>query len=169
MGQLTPYRIINAIKGLFSGLDTTDESLLKYCTGTRFKVRVYISDLATAGTAQTATSFFTNDYGCSLRFISAKLFVPIAVTADATNKMTCTLAKVDAAGINSATVAAYTSDVAGGSLVAHLPKALTQTDANITILSGWALTIAVSKAASGVAFTAATSQGYVEVTLEVDG
>lgn len=167
MSQLSVQRILNAIHGLFSSLDATDDTLLKWCTGSRFKARVYLSDLATAGTAQTATPFFTNDMGLNLTVISAKLIVPIAVTAGGSNNMTCTLTKVDAAGINGATVAAATTDVAGGSLVAHVPKALTLTAANTTLLSGWTLHAAVSKASSGVAFTAATSQAYLEVVLEV--
>lgn len=166
MGQLTGSRIVNAIKGLFSGLDDTDGLLLKYVTKTRFKVRVYVSDVATAGTAQTATPFFTNDMGLTLRVVAANFFTPIAVTANASNNLTCTLTKVDSAGINPATVGAYTSDVAGGSTVAFVPKALTLTSANQSLPSGSGLHIAVSKAASGVAFTAATSQGYVEVTLD---
>lgn len=167
MSQLTVQRILNAFHGLFSSLDATDDALLKACTGARFKARVYLSDLATAATAQTATPFFTNDLGCTLSVISAKLIVPIAVTADASNKMTCTLTKVDATGLNPATVAAATTDLAGGSLVAHLPKLLAPTVANAALPSGWTLHAAVSKAGSGVAFTAATSQAYLEVVLEV--
>lgn len=166
MGQLTATRIVNAIKGLFSGLDSTDEVLLKYVTKTRFKVRVYVSDLATAGTAQTATPFFTNDLGCSLKVVAVNLIVPIAVTAHASNNMVATVAKVDSAGANSATIASYTSDIAGGSLTAFVPKGLTLTAANQTLLSGWTLNAAVAKGASGVAFTAATSQAYIEVTLD---
>lgn len=166
MGQLNATRIKNAIWGLFSRLDQTDEDLLSYVSGLRFKIRGDITDGGTAGTAQTATPFFTNDFGCNLRVKAVKLMTPVAVTANGTNNLTCTLTKVDAAGSNPATVAAYTSDVAGGSTVAHVPKALTLTSTNIVIPNGWSLHIAVSKASAGVAFAAATSQAYIEVTLE---
>lgn len=165
MGQLNGSKIYKAIKGLFSALDSTDESLLK-AIHYQHKVRVYVSDLATAGTAQTATPFYTNDTGGNMRVISCKLIVPIAVTANATTNMTATVAKVDAAGSNSATIASYTSDVAGGSLTAFVPKALTLTAANVVVANGWTLNAAVSKGSTGVAFTAATSQAYIEVILE---
>ncbi len=165
MGQLSGSRIVNAFIGLFSKTDTTDEALLRALV-TRQKVRVYLTDGGTAGTAQTATAFFTNDFGTSMRVISAKLITPVTVTAHASNTATVTLDKVDSAGSNAATVAAYTSDVAGGTTTAFVPKALTTTDANLTLLSGWTLRIAASKAASGVALGAATSQAYVEVILE---
>ena len=165
MAQLTAQRILGGIYGLFSGLDATDELMLKNLM-TRKKARVYLSDLATAGTAQTETGFFVNDTGVSLRVVSAKLVVPIAVTANASNNMTCTLTKRDAAGVNPAVVATATSDVAGGSLVAFLPKVLTNTVANVVVADGWVLTALVSKAGTGVAIAAATSQAYLEVLLE---
>ncbi len=165
MSQLTGTSIKKAILGLFSGLDSTDEALLNNLL-TRVKARCYLSDLATAGTAQTETGFFVNDTGCTLRLITAKLIVPIAVTADATDKNTTTLTKRDAAGINNAVMATSVTDVAGGSLVAFLPKVLTNTVANTALPDGWVLTALVSKAGNGKAFTAATSQAYLEVLLE---
>lgn len=165
MGQLSATSIFNAIKGLFSSLDSTDATLLKN-TLYRQKVRVYVTDGGTAGTAQTATAFFTNDLGCNLRVVSAKLIVPVAVTGHDTNNATFTLSKVDADGTNAATVAARTSNVAGGNYTAFKPVDLTLTEANAVVASGWSLRIAVSKASSGVAIAAATSQAYIEVTLE---
>ena len=43
---------------------------------------------------------------------------------------------------------------------------LTTTAANVVLASGGALHFAVSKGGTGVAFAAATSQAYIEVTLE---
>lgn len=165
MAQLTASRIMGAIYGLFSGLDATDETLLKNLMY-RKKARVYLSDLATAGTAQTETGFFVNDTGVTLRLVSAKLIVPIAVTAADATAVTFTITKRDAAGINNAIVSTCTTNLAGGSLVAFLPKVLTNTVANVAIATGWTLTALASKAAGGTAFTAATSQAYVEVLLE---
>lgn len=166
MGQLNATRIFNAVKGLFSGLDSTDDDLLKYALGLRWKERVYITDGGTAGTAQTATAFWTNDLGTNVRLISAKLVTPVTATAHASNTATVTVAKVDATGANAATVAAYTSDIAGGTATAFVPKELTRTVGNVVVASGWTLHVAASKAATGVAIAAATSQAYVEVTLE---
>lgn len=165
MAQLDGTRILNALYGLFSKLDSTDEATVKSVIHQR-KVRVQITDGGTAGTAQTATPFFTNDTGVSLRVVSAKLMTPVAVTANGSTNVTVTLTKVDAAGSNAATVAAYTSDVAGGSTVAHVPKALTNTNANVVLLNGWTLHIAASKASTGVAIASATAQAWVEVILE---
>ncbi len=92
--------------------------------------------------------------------------VPVAVTASAADYVTFTITKRDAAGINNAVVATCLTDVAGGSLVAHLPKVLTNTVANVALLNGWGLTALAAKASSGTAFTAATSQAYIEVLLE---
>lgn len=166
MAQLTASGIKKALTKFFSALDSTDDDLVSTTTKFRWKERVYVSDLATAGTAQTATAFWSNELGCNVRVVAAKLITPIAVTANASNNLTATLTKVDSAGINPATVAAYTSDVAGGSTVAFVPKALTLTVANVIVPNGSGLHIAVSKGGTGVAFTAATSQAYVEVTLE---
>jgi hypothetical protein len=165
MAQLTASRIMGAIYGLFSGLDATDEEMLKQVLYYK-KARVYLSDLATAGTAQTETGFFVNDTGVSLRLVSAKLIGPIAVTAADATMITFTVTKRDAAGINPAVVATASTNLAGGSLVAFLPKVLTKTVANAVILNGWGLTVLASKTGAGTAFTAATSQAYIEVTLE---
>lgn len=166
MAQLTASGIKKALTKFFSALDSTDDDLVSTTTKFRWKERVYITDGGTAGTAQTATAFWANELGCNVRVVAAKLITPVAVTANASTNVTVTLDKVDAAGSNAATIAAYTSDVAGGSTVAFVPKALTNTVANVIVANGWILRIAASKASTGVAIAAATSQAYVEVTLE---
>lgn len=168
MAQLTATRIFNAIAGLFSSLDSTDSTLLKN-TMWRQKVGVHVTDGGTAATAQTATAFFTNDLGTTVRATKVTIKVPVAVTAGDTNNATVTVTKVDAAGSNSATVATLTTNTTQGNLTAFVAYELDITEANQDIADGWTLRVAVSKASSGVAIAAATSQAYVEVTLEPVG
>jgi len=171
MSQLTGTRIFNAIKGLFSSLDETDAALLKKVLGVRFKVRIPLTDGGTAATAVGATPFFTNDYGVSLKVVSANFMAPVTIGTGATDNATFTISKVDSAGTNSATVASYTSDVAGGTATADVPKALTVVGGTSTVAvlaSGWTLRAAVSKGASGVAIAESTAPGFLETWLEFD-
>jgi len=176
MGQLDASKIVKALKGLFSVTDTpsttTDADLVMFTSGARRKIKVSVTDGGTAGTAQTATSFFTNDFSTNIRIISAKLITPVAVTANDTNYGTATLDKVDATGANAATIAASSTQTSGsggsGSLTAHVPFTLPKTVANVILPSGWTLRIAVSKTGTGVAIAAATSQAYVEVIFECE-
>jgi hypothetical protein len=165
MGQLDGTRIKNAILGLFSKLDSTDEEILNQNVHRR-KVGVHVTDGGTAGTAQTATAFWTNDTGVTQRVIATKCITPVTAAANDTNFATVTLDKVDSAGSNAATIATSPTTIAGGAQTAFVPKTLTPTVANVLVPAGWTLRIAVSKTASGVAIAAATSQAYVEVTLE---
>lgn len=169
MGQLNGTRLLNAIVAFFSPTDDTDRALVADTYG-KIRTECSITDGGTAGTAQTATTFWTNDTGgpVTLDVKSAtdsggNLITPVAVTAHASNNLTLTVDRVDAAGSNATTMATYTSDVAGGSTVAGVPKALTPsgTAGNITVPAGWSVRVAVSKASSGVAMAAATSQAYV--------
>jgi hypothetical protein len=165
MGQLNGTGILKGLFGLFSVLDDTDRTLVKD-TLYRQTVHVHVTDGGTAGTAQTATPFFTNRTDANLRVVSATVKTPVAVTGGDTNNATFTIAKVDADGTNAATVASRTTNVAGGNYTAFKPVALTLTAANVVIPPGWSLHAAVSKASSGVAIAAATSQAYVEIVLE---
>ena len=172
MAQLNGNKIFSALVAFFSPskasfTDTADADLVANTYG-RLRANVDITDGGTAGTAQTATTFFTNDTGGNLDLSSANLMTPVAVTAHAANFDTFTLDRVDEAGANATTMATYVSDVAGGSTVAGVPKALTiSTVAGARVLpSGWSMRIAVAKASSGTAFAAATSQAYIQVKLE---
>jgi hypothetical protein len=164
MGQLNPTRILNALKGLYSALDASDELLLQWVTDARRKEKTSVTDGGTAATAQTATPVWTNDTGANVLVTALALTTPVAVTANASNNLTCTVDRVDAAGANATTIGVYTSDVAGGSTVAHVPKALTLTAANVVVPAGGTIRVAVSKGGTGVAFAAATSQAYINVT-----
>lgn len=167
MAQLTARRIINALTSLFAAHDATDEALVKYCVGGRRIEKVRLFDAATAGTAMTTTNFFRNATGGSLRIVSAYVVAPVAVAADNTDYVTFTLAKVDPAGANAATVASGDSRAASlNALAANAPEALTLTVANVVLLDGWSLTAAVAKAGAGKAITAATSDAYLYVVLE---
>lgn len=167
MGQLNGTRILNALYGLFSSLDAADQSLVKTSHLGSLRIHADVTDGGTAGTAQTATTFFTNDTGGALVLETAALITPVAVTANGSNNLTITVDRVDAAGSNATTMATYTSDVAGGSTVAGVPKALTPsaTAGNVRVPAGWSIRVAVSKTGSGVAFAAATSQAYVQLRL----
>lgn len=60
--------------------------------------------------------------------------------ADATNNITMTVAKRDGIGGAATTIAAATTDVAGGALTAFTPKTLTVTDTAVEIAAGGVLT-----------------------------
>ncbi len=171
MSQLSGARIFNAIKGLFSSLDETDAALLKRILGVQFKVQVPLSDGGATATSVAAQPFFTNDHGVSLRVVAAKLLSPVTIAPGATDNVVVALTKVDSAGSNSATVASYTSDVAGGTATADVPKALTVVGGTSTVAvlaSGWALRAAATKGGSGVPISDATTSAMVDVTLEYD-
>jgi len=164
MPQLTGTRILNALVSFFSPVDATDQAMVEAVYGS-VRALADVTDGGTAGTAQTATTFFNNDTTAPLFVRTATLTTPVAVTANASNNLTITLDRVDAAGLNPVTIGTYTSDVAGGATVAHLPKALVLSTVAgaIQVPAGWSLRVAVSKAGTGVAFAATTSQAYIQV------
>lgn len=166
MAQLTATGIKNAIYGLFSGLDSTDETMLKNLLY-RQVATCRLFDAATAGTAMTVTPFFRNHTGVNLRVISAHVVAPVAVATDETDYVTFNLARYTSAGGSATAVGANTTNAAGfGALVAFAPEALTLTAANVILADGGVLTAAVAKAAAGKAITAATSDAYMIVLLE---
>lgn len=166
MGQLDASQIIKQEQALHSSLDDTDRLLVRRSLGLRWKVRQQVTDGGTAGTAQTATPFYTNDEGCNVRVYLANILPPVTAAGnDATNAV-FTVDKVDPTGANAATVATLTTNVASGGLTAFVPKAITLTTANVQLPPGWTLRIAVAKTSTGVAIASATAQLNVEVTLE---
>lgn len=166
MAQLTGTRIRQALTSQFSALDSTDEETVKK-TLLQKKVRIDCHDSATAGTAFTSSIIWRNDTGVSHRVVAAEASAPVAVTANATNYATFLVARLDSAGANSANVATFATDtVTTDDMVANVPKTMTLTDANVEIPAGYILVGSITKAASGVAVTAATSRASIVLTLE---
>jgi hypothetical protein len=171
MSQLTGNRILNALYGLLSGLDATDRALLSRVVGGKFKTRVALGDRGATATSAPATPFFTNDEGVSLRVTAAKLLTPTTIAPGATHNVAFVLDKVDSAGANGATVASYTSDVAGGTATADVPKALTVVGGTSTVAvlaSGWTLRASATKGGSGVIISDGEAPCILEVTMEYD-
>jgi hypothetical protein len=166
MAQLTPRRIFNAIYGLFSGLDSTDETTLKKFLWTK-TVEIEIHDSATAGTAFTLSPLWYNDTGFDVVVKAARATAPIAVTAHAADFATFLAAKIDAAGANAVNVATFATDtVTTDNMVANVPKTMTLTAANVIVPAGFSLTANVTKTGNGVAITAATSRAKISLDLE---
>lgn len=171
MSQLTGKRVFNALKGLLSGLDSTDEALLKNILGVRKKVRVQLGDGGATATSVGAIPFYTNDSGATVRVVKANLLSPVTIAPGATNNVAFTVSKVDSAGANAETVATWTSNVAGGTATADVPKALTVTGGTSTaaaVADGWTLRIAAAKGGSGVPIADGEAQAVVEVTLDYE-
>lgn len=169
MAQLTQSRIFNALASLFSSLDSTDVDLVKTSLWRR-QIKAQITDAATAGTAYTETFCWRNDTGGSVKVVSAHAVAPIAVTAHGTNYATFLAYQRTSAGATQATIATFATDtVTTDDMVAHAPKAMTLTDANVIVPSGSVITVAVTKAASGVALTAATSHAHIILVVEPVG
>lgn len=166
MAQLTASGIMKSIYGLFSGLDSTDETMLKNLLY-RQVATCALFDAATAGTAMTVTPFWRNHTGSNMRVVSAHVVAPVAVTVGETDYVTFNLAKYTSAGASATAVASGATNAAGlGALVAFAPEALTLVAAAVVVADGGVLTAAVAKAASGKAITAATSAAYMTVVLE---
>lgn len=93
-----------------------------------------------------------------IELISVHYTPDAAVTADAANNATITFGKRDGAGGARTSLATYTSDVAGGSLVAHTPKALTNAagagTSTMQMAAGFVITEEITKAGTGVALQA---------------
>lgn len=166
MGQLVSTKIFGAIRGLFSALDVSDETLLKDSV-TRRQFNAHVTDGGTAATAQTETPMWRNSTATNQRVVSATITAPIAVTGSDTNNATFTVTRRDAGGINPAVVATLTTTATvPNSLVAFLPAQLVLTVANVIVGPGQTLTVLMSKAGTGVAVAAATSQARIDVQLE---
>lgn len=166
MGQLTAEFLKNQLTSLLSSLDATDVLFAKKLL-LRHRVRARMFDAATAGTAMTTTTVFTNDFGCTMRLIEARVITPVAVAADNTDYVTFTVSKADADGGSAATMASGDTRAASlNGLAAGDSEALALTVANLDVADGYHVRVAVAKAASGKAITAATSDAYVELTFE---
>ena len=166
MGQLSGNRITQALRALFSSLDSTDQDLVTDAV-LQQKVRLDCHDSATAGTAFTKSLIWRNDTGISYRVVDARASAPVAVTANATNYASFIVTKLDSAGGSAAVVATFATDtVTTDDMVANVGKSMTFTDANVIVPAGSILVGEITKTASGVAVTAATSRASIELVLE---
>lgn len=169
MAQLTHVRIFNALKGLLSCLDATDADLVNTSLW-RKQIQAHVTDGGTAGTAQTETPFWRNDTGGTVKVVSVHLLAPVAITANATNYATFILYKRTSAGATQTTVASFATDtVTTDDVTAFAPLSITPTAANVTVAAGGVLSVAVTKANTGVAIAAATSQARLVVVVEPVG
>jgi hypothetical protein len=166
MSQLAATRIFNAMKGLLSGLDSTDDSLIKRVLGIQWTEKVAVTDAGTSATAVGTTPFWTNDLGCNVQVVAAKFIGSTTVPGQATHTTTMTLSKIESTGTTATTIGTYTSDASGGTATASVPKSLTLTASAVVLAAGDTLRIAASKAGSGVAIGTSTAPSYVAVTLE---
>lgn len=169
MGQLNQNRIVNAFMSLFSATDATDQDLVK-TTLVRKQIKARVHDAATAGTAWTETFVWRNDTGGSVKVVSAHAVTPIAVTANGSNYASFLAYQRTSAGASQATIATFATDtVATDDMVAHAPKEMTLTNANVVVPAGGVITAAVTKTGTGVALTAATSEASIILVVEPVG
>ncbi len=167
MAQLDATRIFNAFKGLLSGLDSTDEALIKRVLGIQFTKEVAVTDGGTAATAVGVTPAWVNDLGCNVQVVSAAFVGSTAVNPNATNYATVTVKQYESTGTTATSIGAWASDVAGGTASARVAKALTLTAANVIVANGAMLTVDVAKTATtGVAIATATAPSIVKIVLE---
>lgn len=137
--DLVPARAAYALgRKVFSFLKEADDGAASTATAERVVFRV--------------PAHLTN----GIEIVSVHYTPDGAVTADAANNATITFSKRDGAGGGATSLATYTSDVAGGSLTAHVPKALTMaaTVADRQLAAGAVLTEAITKGGTGVALQA---------------
>jgi hypothetical protein len=120
----------------------------------------YWDKTAADGAAATATTEHTFMRAPSAVQIVAVRYIPdAALTADASNNATITIKRRNADGTNAVTVAAVTTSVAGsGSWTQWVAVALTLTAANTSMAPGQFLTIAITKAGTGVVVPAGSLQ-----------
>lgn len=163
---LSANSIFKAIYGLFSGVDSTDETTLKKLLW-RKQVALNVTDGGTAGTAAGETLVWYNDTGVDVAVRSALAISGISVTANATNYATFDLSKRDGAGGSATSIATFATDtVTTDDMVAFVPKTMTLTDSAVVVPSGGVLTAKVTKAGTGVAIGSATVQARIVATIE---
>ena len=122
-----------------------------------------VTDGGTAGTAVTEMVMYRSRNAGFIKAIS--LTAPIAVATNGANFLTITVSKRTGAG-GAVTLATFTTSAT--SMVAFVPilLTLTATTANLSILAGDVITVAIAKSGAGVAFAAATAQALVQAEIE---
>lgn len=171
MSQLSGSRIANAVLGLLSGLDDTDRTLLKKLLHIKFKVKVDVGDGGASATSVANKQVWKNDLGVSVRVTEASLFAPVTIAPGATHNCAFLLEQVDSTNAATATVASYTSDVAGGTATANVAKSLSVTGGTSTaavVPSGSSLIISATKGGSGVLIGDTATPSVIEVWIDPD-
>lgn len=134
----------------------------------QFEVTFPFDDAATAGTAFTETVMHTSPVACKL--ISASFSLPIAATASDSLYATVSIAKRTSAGATSTALASRTTQITlgTGNVTAFAKNALTltTTTADLEIAADSVITLAVAKASTGTALTAATSKASVTLVFQ---
>lgn len=171
MAQLDGKRIANALYGLMSGLDATDRTLVKKILGARFKVKADVGDGAATATSVTDKFVWYNDLGISVRAVAAKLFAAVTIAPGATDNCSFVVESTSADNSATATIAAYTSNVAGGTATKGVAKDLSITGGTSTaavIPAGYAVIVSATKGGSGVLIGGAQTPSVVELEFEID-
>lgn len=171
MGQLTGTRIVNALASLMSSLDSTDRLLIEKVLNGRFKVRCDVGDGAATATSVTDKHVWQNSLGVSVRAVAAKLFAAVTIAPGATHNCAFVLESVSADNGTTATIASYTSDVAGGTATKNVAKSLTITGGTstaATVPDGYAVIVSATKGGSGVLIGGAETPSVIEVEFELD-
>lgn len=124
-----------------------------------------ISDAATAGTAVTESVIYRAPAAGVVK--AAYYATPVGVAGNDTTFATFTLSKRTGGGAP-VVVASQNTKITGGagSAVAFVPVPLVLVGAAVQLAAGDVLTIAVAKASTGVAISAATSTAGITVLLE---
>lgn len=132
----------------------------------QFSQDVIVMRVTDGGTAGTAAAEAAAGYVPHIsRVRSIYLTTPVGVTADNTNNAVFTVGKRTAGGSRT-TIGTLTTNVAQGNITALSPVALTLTAANVNLAVGDAITVELTKGASGVAIASATGQATISVVVE---
>lgn len=156
--------------GLFAGETAADAARIATSLVQRIECPSF-TDAATAGTAVTESplvNFPAAMFPNGVKIVAATFTTPIAVMASDTTFATVTLASRNAAGGGSTTIGSQTTKITGGTgnITAFVAQPLTLTAANVIVPAGGSITLAVAKASTGVALTAATSTCSLTIWLE---
>jgi hypothetical protein len=110
-----------------------------------------ITTAAAAGVGQTVT-YLSKCFNAIYEVVDVAFLSAVAIAADATNNVTVAVNKYDGIGGAGVAVATYTSDVAGGGVVAGVPKQLivTPTLVNRQLSPPNLLGLVITKGGTGV-------------------
>ncbi len=158
--------IRNKIAGMVHTISDDPTSVMSAVRTMSYRRATYVKASADSMAADTTAAQFVARVptGSTWRVVEAHFTSHTGgtITADATDTVTITLEKADGAGGSATAVAAYTSNVAGGSLAALVPKALTVTASAATLTAGQILDFKIAKGGSGKVVPA----GQLDVVIE---